>query len=54
MSLGRTLDLEVIAEGVETETQAFALRRAGCHLVQGYLFGRPSPSLPDGVVASQD
>lgn len=37
------LDMRVIAEGVETEDQADLLRRAGCHKLQGYLFGRPMP-----------
>lgn len=37
------LDMRVIAEGVETDDQAELLRRAGCHKLQGYLFGRPMP-----------
>jgi EAL domain-containing protein (putative c-di-GMP-specific phosphodiesterase class I) len=44
VSLGRTLDLEVVAEGVETEEQARFLEGAGCELLQGYLFARPLPS----------
>ncbi|MDK4706484.1 EAL domain-containing protein [Rhizobium sp. CNPSo 4062] len=44
VSLGRTLDLEVVAEGVETEAQARFLEGAGCELLQGYLFARPLPS----------
>ena len=43
VSLGRALDLSVIAEGVETEVQRDFLLRMGCHLFQGYLFGRPLP-----------
>ncbi|MHA1164046.1 MAG: putative bifunctional diguanylate cyclase/phosphodiesterase [Alphaproteobacteria bacterium] len=41
VGLGRSLDLIVAAEGVETEDQAQTLRRMGCDEVQGYLFGRP-------------
>ncbi|WPB85095.1 putative bifunctional diguanylate cyclase/phosphodiesterase [Sediminicoccus rosea] len=41
MALARGMGIEVIGEGVETEGQAFALRRAGCHIIQGWLVGRP-------------
>jgi predicted signal transduction protein with EAL and GGDEF domain len=39
--LGEGLGLEVIAEGVETAPQAEHLLALGCHLAQGYYFGRP-------------
>ncbi len=39
--LGHSLDVDVLAEGVETEAQAEFLVRSGCRLAQGYLFGRP-------------
>jgi diguanylate cyclase (GGDEF)-like protein/PAS domain S-box-containing protein len=41
IALGRQLDLEIIAEGVETEEQAAALARLGCPQVQGFHFDRP-------------
>jgi EAL domain-containing protein (putative c-di-GMP-specific phosphodiesterase class I) len=41
--LGRSLDIETIAEGVETAEQLTFLRSAGCPMAQGYLFSRPVP-----------
>ena len=41
VSMGRSLGLTVIAEGVETEEQASALRGLGCDQMQGFLCGRP-------------
>ncbi|MFK0687207.1 putative bifunctional diguanylate cyclase/phosphodiesterase [Mesorhizobium sp. IMUNJ 23033] len=43
VGLSRALGVGIIAEGVETESQATLLRAAGCEVVQGYLFGRPAP-----------
>ena len=39
--LGRSLNLAVIAEGVETHEQEFYLRQRGCQIAQGYYFSRP-------------
>lgn len=41
IAISRSLDLAVIAEGVETEAQAAFLRDKGCGVAQGYLFSRP-------------
>ncbi|WP_245213832.1 EAL domain-containing protein [Rhodoferax sp. AJA081-3] len=43
ITLGDSLQLQVIAEGVETEAQRDALVLLGCKYFQGYLFGRPAP-----------
>jgi hypothetical protein len=43
ISLGRGLNLEVVAEGVESHLQLAALTKKGCTHAQGYLFGRPMP-----------
>jgi Amt family ammonium transporter len=40
-SLARTLSMEVVAEGVETQDQLDTLRSIGCGCAQGYLFSRP-------------
>jgi diguanylate cyclase (GGDEF)-like protein/PAS domain S-box-containing protein len=44
VGLGRSLELEVIAEGVETPQQLAFLRAQKCHEVQGFLLGRPLPA----------
>lgn len=41
IGLGKRLQFEVIAEGVETEEQAQILREDGCQLAQGWLFSHP-------------
>jgi len=41
VALGKSLGLEVIAEGVETAAQRDILLLQGCRLFQGYLYARP-------------
>jgi diguanylate cyclase (GGDEF)-like protein/PAS domain S-box-containing protein len=43
VALAQSMDLAVIAEGVETEAQREFLAANGCTAYQGYLFGRPMP-----------
>ena len=44
IAMAHTLNLKVIAEGVETEQPLEFLRTHQCDVVQGYLFGHPLPS----------
>jgi diguanylate cyclase (GGDEF)-like protein len=41
VALGKAMDLEVVAEGVETDQQYAIVRRLGCDLAQGYFIARP-------------
>ncbi|NGO53470.1 putative bifunctional diguanylate cyclase/phosphodiesterase [Allomesorhizobium camelthorni] len=43
IDLGRTLGIEVMAEGVETEADRQALRKLGCRTAQGFLFSKAVP-----------
>jgi diguanylate cyclase (GGDEF)-like protein len=50
LDIGRNMQLEVIAEGVENGAQWDHLCELGCTLIQGYLMGRPM--LPDELIAT--
>ena len=43
ITIARQLGLKVVAEGVETREQFIYMRDKGCHLIQGYYFGKASP-----------
>ena len=43
IAIGRTLNLELVAEGIETEDQSACLKLQGCNVMQGYLFSHPQP-----------
>ena len=44
IEIGKSLDIEVVAEGVETMRHAQMLKRMGCDLLQGHAFGEPMPA----------
>lgn len=50
VALGRSLNLEIVAEGVETIAQRDFLTALGCTSLQGFLLGRPMP--PDELIAA--
>jgi diguanylate cyclase (GGDEF)-like protein len=64
VALGRTLDLQIIAEGIEEPGQLARLRSLGCEFGQGFLFAQPLPAAsvtgllglasPDGSVGDPD
>jgi EAL domain-containing protein (putative c-di-GMP-specific phosphodiesterase class I) len=47
--LARDLELEVVAEGIETEEQEQRMLRLGCGLGQGWRFGRPCPDILEAL-----
>ncbi len=46
-ALGTTLNMPVLAEGVEQPAQLSIVAREGCSAIQGYLIGKPSRTLAD-------
>jgi EAL domain-containing protein (putative c-di-GMP-specific phosphodiesterase class I) len=44
ISLGRSLGMMIVAEGIEQRGQAVLLKALGCDIGQGWLFGRPTPA----------
>ncbi len=50
IAVGRSLGMQIVCEGVETDAQAQFLRTAGVHLIQGFVYSPPVPfhALPEG------
>lgn len=44
IALGKAMELEIVAEGVETDQQYAVVRKLGCDLAQGYFIARPMPA----------
>jgi diguanylate cyclase (GGDEF)-like protein/PAS domain S-box-containing protein len=44
IALGRNLNMEILAEGVESQAQNDFLADAGCHVIQGYFYSKPIPA----------
>jgi diguanylate cyclase (GGDEF)-like protein/PAS domain S-box-containing protein len=53
LALGRSLDIPVLAEGVETEEQLALLSREGCSEAQGFYYGHPRRLNPPAQVVAQ-
>jgi diguanylate cyclase (GGDEF)-like protein len=52
--MGATLDMDIVAEGLETIEQVQAVRNAGCTLGQGYYFSRAVPDYLAAMLLSQE
>ncbi len=44
IDLAHSLDLRIVAEGVETDANLALISELGCDTAQGYLLGRPAPA----------
>lgn len=53
IAMGRSLGLEIVAEGVERQSHVLALERMGCQYAQGYYFSRPVPAEEFGAAAAR-
>ena len=49
LAIGKTLDVKVVAEGIEYKDQADMLQNHNCHSIQGYLYSKPLPK--DEIIA---
>ncbi len=53
ISIGHTLDLKVISEGVESADQVDVLKDIGCDYIQGYVWGKPMPPEEAGKLVAE-
>ncbi|MBA4164173.1 MAG: GGDEF-domain containing protein [Erythrobacter sp.] len=54
VEMGATLEMEIVAEGIETVEQVEAVRQAGCTLGQGYYFSRAVPDYLAAMLLAQE
>ena len=56
LDIAKTLNVPVVAEGVETESQMMMLKELGCALVQGYYFSHPMPpeTFGEGILGKME
>ncbi|MCS3429480.1 bifunctional diguanylate cyclase/phosphodiesterase [Klebsiella sp. BIGb0407] len=47
--MAKSLNMKVVAEGVETQEQLESLQVLGCDYIQGYLFGKPQPCIDEKI-----
>jgi EAL domain-containing protein (putative c-di-GMP-specific phosphodiesterase class I) len=47
VTLCKELDIQVVAEGVETQDERDVVRDLGCDIMQGYFYARPGPPFPE-------
>lgn len=52
--MGATLNMDIVAEGLETVEQVQSVREAGCNLGQGYYFSRPVPDYLAAMLIAQE
>jgi EAL domain-containing protein (putative c-di-GMP-specific phosphodiesterase class I) len=52
--MGTTLEMDIVAEGLETIEQVQAVRAAGCNLGQGFYFSRPVPDYLAAMLLTQE
>ena len=44
IDIAKFLNVPVVAEGVETQSQLDTLKKMGCNVIQGYYFSKPVPA----------